>query len=465
MSVVPPPWPVYPAGGSEGPAWADRLNDWAVEIDRRLRGMCSVMEPRFAGGAKGDSTGNDSPAFQAAIDTTHAAGGGYVWVPEGVYRCTTTITMKSNVTLIGPFAGALIWALGQQKGATILWAGAINSTVISVIDTQHAIIRGVGIDGGGISGVTGIWINSDNDPMTWYVVVEDFYIQRCGNGSNGYGIRLGDVAQLGVTSPQLDKITIRNGEIASCWVGISSESDNSANGGLIDKVTFVYTNIGIQIYASGANLIIQRCIQGGPVGANPTFIFFRKRWNGMVLIANQTEGFIPGASSVRIDADPRTIAPITFLSNGFALADSVNGWVMDIRTLCHLVSIGNDYWGWNRLMTAGTKVSAMGDSFPNNTGWNKVAGSMVGPAAIKGMATQAWTPGTIAAGANATVSLSLAASAGDFARAGFTPMQAGLDITASVLGTNAVQVYLTNKTAAPITVGAGTLTVEVDAVQ
>lgn len=40
-------------------------------------------------GAAGDGSHDDAPAIQAALDAAHAAGGGWVLVPPGTYRCAT----------------------------------------------------------------------------------------------------------------------------------------------------------------------------------------------------------------------------------------------------------------------------------------------------------------------------------------------------------------------------------------
>jgi hypothetical protein len=51
--------------------------------------------------AEGDGTADDAAAIQAAIDACHAAGGGTVYFPGGVYRVTSTITQYADVRLLG----------------------------------------------------------------------------------------------------------------------------------------------------------------------------------------------------------------------------------------------------------------------------------------------------------------------------------------------------------------------------
>jgi hypothetical protein len=70
----------------------------------------TVAEPSVLGsdwinvlyyGAIGDGVTNDTMAIQAAIDAAEAAGGGVVYCPAGLYKITATLTMGSDVTLVG----------------------------------------------------------------------------------------------------------------------------------------------------------------------------------------------------------------------------------------------------------------------------------------------------------------------------------------------------------------------------
>jgi hypothetical protein len=57
-------------------------------------------------GAVGDGVTNDGPAFQAAFDALAAAGGGTLFVPEGKYAITTSVSknfagLASSITIRG----------------------------------------------------------------------------------------------------------------------------------------------------------------------------------------------------------------------------------------------------------------------------------------------------------------------------------------------------------------------------
>lgn len=57
-------------------------------------------------GAAGDGVADDAAEIQAAIDAAEAAGGGMVYLPEGTYKTTAAIVLKTKVQIIGagPFA-------------------------------------------------------------------------------------------------------------------------------------------------------------------------------------------------------------------------------------------------------------------------------------------------------------------------------------------------------------------------
>ena len=62
--------------------------------------ICDVTEPNF--NLPADTVNSDcTAAFQAALDTASAAGGGTVFVPEGEYRIEGQLIIEANVTLRG----------------------------------------------------------------------------------------------------------------------------------------------------------------------------------------------------------------------------------------------------------------------------------------------------------------------------------------------------------------------------
>lgn len=69
-------------------------------------------------GARGDSTTDDTAAFQKALDACGAAGGGTVFVPNGRYLIRTHLNVPPYVTLQGTFAAPP--ATTETHGSTLL---------------------------------------------------------------------------------------------------------------------------------------------------------------------------------------------------------------------------------------------------------------------------------------------------------------------------------------------------------
>jgi polygalacturonase len=87
-------------------------------------------------GARGDGTGDDAPAINAAIAAGHAAGGGTVFVPAGIYDCGP-IELRSHVTLaLDP--GVLI------RGKPISRAGA-SAALLSGENLENVKLIGPGV--------------------------------------------------------------------------------------------------------------------------------------------------------------------------------------------------------------------------------------------------------------------------------------------------------------------------------
>lgn len=52
-------------------------------------------------GTRGDGTGDDTVAIQAAIDAAHVGGGGVVFLPAGTYRTSDFLVLYDSVSLVG----------------------------------------------------------------------------------------------------------------------------------------------------------------------------------------------------------------------------------------------------------------------------------------------------------------------------------------------------------------------------
>ena len=136
----------------------DASPDWCVEADRIV---ARVQTPEFPDldldvttyGATPDGRGDCTAAFAAAIEACHAAGGGRVVVPAGVYR-TGSIHLRSHVDLHLEPASILLFDTDPAAYLPLVrtrWQGIeawSYSPLIYAVDCTHVAITGTGtLDG------------------------------------------------------------------------------------------------------------------------------------------------------------------------------------------------------------------------------------------------------------------------------------------------------------------------------
>ena len=103
-----------------------------------------VLNVLVNGTAMGNGTTNDTAAIQAAIATVNAGGGGIVYLPAGVYRCTGALHLLSNVHLMGDGIGATIIRNDAAPVGGYTFGGA----------TAYASVAMLGITNAGVSKLT-----------------------------------------------------------------------------------------------------------------------------------------------------------------------------------------------------------------------------------------------------------------------------------------------------------------------
>ena len=139
-------------------------------------------------GAVADGTSNDADAINEAITVCHAAGGGTVFVPSGVYA-TGSIYLKSNVTFAVdagavlkfsyPNADVAMLVGSQLESVKIYGPGTLDgagNTCIALKRTKNVEIRNLNVYRGGDSAILSencdgtlidnVDIRTDNDGLT-----------------------------------------------------------------------------------------------------------------------------------------------------------------------------------------------------------------------------------------------------------------------------------------------------------
>jgi len=298
-------------------------------------------------GAQGKGQSDDTSAIQDAINAVPSSGG--IVYGDGRFKITSTITMKPRVRLEGPvgqYRGA-----GQQQGFQFLWAGANDGTMMTYLDSPYCEMRGVNFDGGsgdGITGVTAILIDSDNDPHVYSLDFSDFGIQRCTTGIK--------INTSGVTGTQSSDIRLSNFEISELDMtsgkGIHTNSQNVDNV-IIEMGRFYNLRYGIYMERVGF-LNIRNCTAGFDTGVGD---FIWASIHGNLLIENcqaETGGgyFLLIPSS----APANTQDMITLISNTVDLG-------IDIQVDRGIVSIGNRYNADFTLSGDSERVISIGDIF------------------------------------------------------------------------------------------------------
>lgn len=97
---------------------ATNLQDALSELDM---GFFSVV----ASGAAGDGATDDTSAIQSAINSAEVSGG-IVYFPAGTYKISSSLTMKSQVSLLG--AGADVSVISQSANADIIEVDSADSS-------------------------------------------------------------------------------------------------------------------------------------------------------------------------------------------------------------------------------------------------------------------------------------------------------------------------------------------------
>lgn len=115
-----------------------------TRADFAAEAVFNVKDPAY--GALGDGSNNDTTAIQAAITAAQSAGGGIIYFPIGVYKCTTGLTV-TNVGISFQGAG---WNQTTTTVGSILKAGGTYTDLVNANSTAERFsMTDMSLDGNG----------------------------------------------------------------------------------------------------------------------------------------------------------------------------------------------------------------------------------------------------------------------------------------------------------------------------
>lgn len=172
MTITPPYRLVHPGipqtAADQAGMFLDQSGDMvmAAPVFDLGGAVFNVKHPKF--GATGDGVADDTTAIQAAIDLAAlGTNGGTVALPQGIYRTTTTLNLKKDVTLIGM--------------VQIQWSSISHGATIKAAHTGDVLLFDPGTVGSPVNvriGIANLFIDADNQARDGIHFI-DFSVVSC----------------------------------------------------------------------------------------------------------------------------------------------------------------------------------------------------------------------------------------------------------------------------------------------
>ena len=171
--------------------------------------VINVKNPAYAGGAKGDGTTDDGPAFNAAIAACPASGGCTVFVPDvcpSYYKIVTGVTLPGHVRLLGEAnidanvtnpmtCGSLL--INAGSGAMITLPGSATVTAQTSVGQSWSHI---GFDGANLNFPVISAPEQNPGRGSWSVAADHFMIAHgrpCLSAQNSWDWSISDYSMVG----------------------------------------------------------------------------------------------------------------------------------------------------------------------------------------------------------------------------------------------------------------------------
>jgi hypothetical protein len=272
-------------------------------------------------GAKHDNVNDDTSAIQAASNFLIASGGGVIYVPQGAYKTTSTITLGAHVSIRGD--GELVSTFYPTTAVT----GAVFSYLPGTFTTSNIVISDIGVLGNATT------INAFSFQNLTFVTLQRVYMDSFTNSAQVH----------------VKYVNVEDGVIAGCAFmsihGNGAQLSTNSNNITIRESTFNAAGaaaVGISLDNTTENTVIQGnnfegasvgnvgVIAGGTINTYIVANYF-EYWTGACITANSGSAY-----NLRISDN-------FMLATSAATADAVLNSTNDRMTLenNYLVGLGN----------------------------------------------------------------------------------------------------------------------------
>lgn len=340
-----------------------------------------------------------SGAVQMAIDAVSAAGGGTVSIPPGRFRLESTLNLRSYVHLVGVFGENNVGGVvGTKTGTELSWFGASNGVILRIFSTRLSKFDGIFINGNSGAAVTGILLDSDNNPSGSQNEFHRFSIRDCYIGVQWGTSGLG--AAYANDGTRFSTFTIWSNVAGS--KGFVINSGNSGQMSCIENGGIQVQDIGIDIVV--ANILQIRQVFGG-WALKTAFIRYSEGYE-IGIYGCSSEGW--GASGTTRASDSlflKVVTPISPLGQQLwttltLIGNQINNPVV-IGSPIRIIAAGNN---WGQCLSAAdhaTFINSTGTFTISYTAWGASIAYAVNAIVLNGgiyyACLTAHTSGTFAA--------------------------------------------------------------------
>ena len=296
---------------------ADPRSGWQLE-----QNIFNVRDARFAGGAIGDGNTNDTPAFLAALEAAHRAGGGTVYVPAGSYRLLSTLPIPENVHLKGQSNGntmlfwtARRWDFNELPDAHIRILGNCEISNLYFYGTRvNSFIDGADAKTGNI------YIHDIRTNFVWYAGAP-----TDGGGTATTGklnnleitqLLLAEMAGVNQHFISLNSRAFENIQLCNIELDNPRRTDRElvieGSHGVVRNVSGMHN----WLHFGGEAMIVEDCTLRGCVGPSATGLYYARNantgtgGNNKELMTTDGAPFIMGKSIQFIGDDPEAMQAI-----------------------------------------------------------------------------------------------------------------------------------------------------------